>query len=558
LTVVATGLLYWHTLRYLKPVQWYGRVWFRLWRPPVDVGEPAPGLRARTGAWQRPARRTPSMLGAGRFRFLNLERPLPATDGWNDATIEKLWLYNLHYFDDLNAADAPSRELWHVALLQRWVKENPPPAGNGWEPYPTSLRIVNWVKWALSGHDLPPACVQSLALQARWLARRMEWHLMGNHLFANAKALVFAGLFFEGPEARKWLAKGLGVIASELPEQVLPDGGHFERSTMYHALFLEDLLDLVNIAAVWPAQVEAVHAAHWRKSAAQMLEWLEGLTHPDGQIAFFNDAALGIAPEPAALREYGQRLGLTVQTLQTLQALQAPQAPALQHWPDSGYVRLSSPHAVALLDVAPVGPDYLPGHAHADTLSLELSVAGQRVVVNGGTSRYGSGPERTRERSTSAHSTVEVAGQDSSEVWGGFRVARRARPFDLAVGRDSNSVSVACSHDGYRRLAGQPVHRRTWSLRTRSMTVTDAIIGGGHHVGVARFILHPAVTLNSVEDGTWTASLAGGRLLRISVGSGRAQLEVARYAFEFGKVVETQCLAVHLLEGQAVTHFGWE
>lgn len=552
MTVLATSQRYWHTLRYLRPVQWYGRLWFRLWRPRVDVSAPTPGILAHDGLWQPPARRAPSMLGPGRFRFLNLEHRLPATGGWNEAALEKLWLYNLHYFDDLNATGAANRAQWHVALLQRWVAENPPTAGNGWEPYPTSLRIVNWVKWALSGQALPPACVQSLVLQARWLAGRMEWHLLGNHLFANAKALVFAGLFFEGPEARRWLAKGLGVIARELPEQVLPDGGNFERSTMYHALFLEDLLDLINVVTVWPRQIEEADAALWRKSAAQMQEWLEGLTHPDGQIAFFNDAALGMAPEPAALREYAQRLGLHVQPLST------PSAPSLRHWPDSGYVRLSSPQAVALLDVAPVGPDYLPGHAHADTLSFELSLAGQRVIVNGGTSRYGLGPDRTRERSTSAHSTVEVDAQDSSEVWGGFRVARRARPFDLAVGRDSDSVWVACSHDGYRRLAGQPVHRRTWSLRTLGMTVTDEITGGGHHVGVARFILHPAVTIYSVGDGTWTATLAGGRLLRISVGSGRGQLEMARYAPEFGKVVETECLAVHLLEGQAVTNFGWE
>lgn len=554
MTVLATGQRYWHTLRYLKPVQWYGRVWFRLWRPPVDVGKPAPGLRARAGAWQLPARRAPSMLGADRFRFLNLERPLPLTGGWNDGSIEKLWLYNLHYFDDLNATGAANRALWHVALLQRWVAENPTTAGNGWEPYPTSLRIVNWVKWALGGHELPLACVQSLALQTRWLAGRMEWHLLGNHLFANAKALVFAGLFFEGPEARKWLAKGLGVIERELPEQVLPDGGNFERSTMYHALFLEDLLDLVNVAALWPGQIEAMNAALWRKTAGHMLEWLRGLLHPDGQIAFFNDAALGIAPEPAALREYAQRLGLDVKTQQV------PQALALQHWPDSGYVRLSSPQAVALLDVAPVGPDYLPGHAHADTLSFELSVASQRVVVNGGTSRYGLGPERTRERSTSAHSTVEVAGQDSSEVWSGFRVARRAYPFDLELVQDSAKVSVACSHDGYRRLPGQPVHRRSWSMDETGLTVTDTVMdtaGGCSHPAFARFILHPSARITQVGESKWNVSLAEGQV-RMQLESGRGQLEMSVYAPEFGRVVETRCVKVELVGGRSVMRILWD
>ena len=39
---------------------------------------------------------------------------------------------------------------------------------------------------------------------------------------------------------------------------------------------------------------------------------------------------------------------------------------------DSGYIRLNSKQAVAIIDTAPVGPDYIPGHAHADTLSFEF------------------------------------------------------------------------------------------------------------------------------------------------------------------------------------------
>src|SRR5690606_10982261 len=137
---------------------------------------------------------------------------------------------------------------------------------------------------------------------------------------------------------------------------------------------------------------------------------------------------------------------------------------------DSGYFRLSNQAAVAILDVARVGPDYLPGHAHADTLSFELSIADQRVVVNGGTSRYGDGPERHLERSTAWHSTVEVAGENSSEVWGGFRVGRRAYPFDLKTSEKPGLLEVSCSHNGYRYMRGKPIHTRTWRLEDDSLT----------------------------------------------------------------------------------------
>ena len=543
---------YWNTLRYLKPVQLYGRLWFRLHRPRLDPVA-APTLREAAGHWQVPASRSANMLGPATFRFLNHEHGLPEQGGWNDAALEKLWLYNLHYFDDLNAKGASGRLAWHRDLIERWVAENPPTAGNGWEPYPTSLRIVNWVKWELAGNRLPAAALPSLTLQARWLTRRLEWHLLGNHLFANAKALVMAGLFFDGAEANDWLEKGLKIIAAQLPEQVLPDGGHFERSPMYHALFLEDLLDLVNAAGQWPMRVPAATQDDWRETASRMLGWLKTMTHPDGELALFNDAASGIAPDLAALQAYAVRLGIG--PVVSGRALDCGEA-RLTELPDSGYLRLEQPGAVALLDVAPVGPDYLPGHAHADTLSFELSVAGQRVVVNGGTSCYGTSAQRLRERGTAAHSTVQVAGQDSSEVWGGFRVARRARPFGKAVSAKGGVLEVGCSHDGYRRLPGQPVHRRTWRMDRSSLQVSDAVQGGSHGA-VARFLLHPGIHVQGGKQGHWVLSNPGVGDVTASVEHGMASLEPAGYAPEFGMVLPTSCLAVDMPAGQAVTRFEW-
>ena len=541
---------YWHTLKHLKPGQFYGRVWFKVYRPRVNALASDLALRVPKGNWKTSSARAISLLGPDQFEFLNQTHSLSIIGGWNDAGIEKLWLYNLHYFDDLNAADAGNRCVWHQLLIERWVQENPPALGNGWEPYPTSLRIVNWVKWLASGNAAVPGMLDSLALQAGWLTKRLEWHLLGNHLFANAKALVFAGLVFEGRQAAAWLATGLKVITRELPEQVLADGGNFERSPMYHAIFLEDVLDLVNAAAQWPGLVPEAQVSVWRETAARMLVWLTGMTHPDGAIALFNDAAFGVAPGVAELQAYAGRLG--IKSPAKLAVLGAK----LLHFPETGYVRLQTSEAVALLDVAPVGPDYLPGHAHADTLSFELSVFGQRVVVNGGTSRYGLGPERLRERSTAAHSTVQVAGQNSSEVWGGFRVARRAYPFDLQLQDEAGVLKVACSHDGYKCLPGAPVHRREWVLGASILQVSDTV-RGGTHAALARYILHPDVQISAAGSNSWQLTLVGGQNLRVLVLAGNGHIEPTSYAPEFGTVLPTQCLAVELTQGQARVEWLW-
>lgn len=421
------------------------------------------------------------MTGPQAMHFLGVERELVVAGDWNRADWPKLWLYNAHYFDDLVADDAPVREEWHRGLIHRWLDENPIAQGNGWEPYPASLRIVNWIKWTLGGNVLDSGAVRSLAVQARYLRRRLEIHLLGNHLWANAKALVFAGVFFKGDEAAGWLRKGAVLVERELAEQFLPDGGHFERSPMYHSILLEDVLDLVQLDRVYPGVLPAPLVARLREGAGAMLRWLRVMTHPDGDIALFNDAAFGIAPPLAGLEAYADALGVAYDT--------APLA-ALEVLAESGYVRMTAGAAVLVADVGPVGPDYLPGHAHADTLSFELSLHGRRVLVNGGTSTYEAGPLRLRQRGTAMHNTVQVDGADSSEVWGSFRVARRARPMAVCWADEGGALVLEAAHDGYRRLPGCVVHSRRWELSAGGLAVVDALSG---RLGdaVARFRFAP-------------------------------------------------------------------
>ena len=424
------------------------------------------------------------MLGPTTFRFLNVEGSLQAASDWDDARRPHLWRFNLHYFDDLTARDADARCAWHRDLVARWMTDNPPGSGTGWNPYPTSLRVVNWIKWMRAGGSgdgaLDARMIGSLAIQARCVESLVEHHIGGNHLIANAKALLFAGATFRGPEADRWLRFGHELLVSQLDEQILPDGGHYERSPMYQATVLEDVLDLVNLGEAESSLTGAL-VERLRDTATRMLFWLRVMTHPDGDIAFFNDAAFGIAGRYAELAAYARRLKITPDERAF---------GAVESLPDSGYHRLTRGPAVLLCDAAPVGPDHLPAHAHADTLSFELSIRDRRQIVNTGTSTYEPGPERQRQRATAAHNTVEVDGEDSSEVWSGFRVARRARPEGVSARVTDGAAVLEAGHDGYRRLRGRVTHRRRWTLSESSLLVEDALEGRCDRAR-ARFHLHP-------------------------------------------------------------------
>ena len=540
-----TALLYWHTLRHMKPVQFTARVSRKLIKPKPDL-RAAPDLRPKTGLWQCPPAPAPSLMDKRTFLLLNQSGAVRDAKDWNAPEQDKLWLYNLHYFDDLRAEEANKRTDWHQDQMALWIAQNPPGQGNGWEAYPLSLRIVNWIKWALAGHELKADWRHSLVVQARYLSGSIESHLLGNHLLANAKALVFAGLFFGGAEAEGWLRKGLRIYAQQLPEQILSDGGHFERSPMYHALILEDLLDLLNLAGAYPGVVGKDVIAQWERITDAMRHWLKVMTHPDGQISFFNDAAFGIAASPGALDDYAQALG---------QIPSASLVDGVVHLEASGYIRVQRGAMVALLDVGPIGPDYLPGHAHADTLSFELSLYGQRVVVNSGTSEYGTGSERQRQRATAAHSTLELAGQSSSEMWSGFRVAQRARPRNLECLTGDEVLIIRCSHDGYARLSGKHIVTRTWEFCKNRLDVRDDFSGRGVSA-IARLHLHPNINAELSKEGVHLSDKEGIDIY-VEYDGEHVSITEGTYHPEFGISLKNKCIEMTSIDKHTNAIFYW-
>jgi uncharacterized heparinase superfamily protein len=278
-----------------------------------------------------------------------------------------------------------------------------------------------------------------------------------------------------------------------------------------------------------------------------MLCWIETMSHPDGEIVLFNDAAFGIAPSPAQLKSYANRLCVNAFS---------GTAKEVTHLPDTGYIRVRKGPVDTFIDAGLCGPDYLLGHAHADTLSFEFSFKGQRVIVDSGTSCYGGGPERTRQRSTVAHNTVTIDGRDSSEVWGGFRVARRARPCGLEVRETGEEIMISCSHDGYRRLPNRPDHQRQWVFREKELSIRDTV-AGEFASATGRFYFHPEVKLHMAGLDAGTVELPSGQKLDLQFRGGRGAVKPSTYHPEFGKCISNQCIEIEFTSPELFTTFHW-
>ncbi len=425
----------------------------------------------------------PTAIAAGTFTFLDDERALGWPADWDQAGASHLWRFHLHYVEWAWALAQVGDRDGFARLWRSWTAAIRPGHPDAWAPYVASLRA--WVLCDVSdvlvaGTGLEGEVGVALEAHAAFLERRLELDAGGNHLVKNLKALVGLGVFLGSPTR---IDRARELLARQLPVQVLADGGHFERSPSYHCQVLGDLLDIQGLlAAAGERPVGGLDDAIGR-----MQRWLGAMVGDGGDVPILNDGAPVGAARVA-------RLG-PVATADRLVVLE-----------ESGYVVVRPDgRSRAVLDVGDPCPDELPAHAHADCLSFVLDVDGSAVIADTGTSTYEPGERRAYERSTAAHNTVEVDGQDQTEVWGAFRAGHRARGLLERAVDDGTTVTVVASHDGYRRLPGSPVHRRTWELTPGRLLVHDEVSGGGHHEVVSRLHLptsgRQAVTITATGNG---------------------------------------------------------
>ena len=430
------------------------------------------------------------------FFFIGREVHFPEQVDWSCNGLDTLWSYNLHYFDFINSRNSNTNTL--LALIDDWIKHHQPQSKPGWASYPTSLRIVNWIKFDLKHGIFSEYELNSLFTQCRWLCHRIEYDILANHLLANAKALLFGGMFFKGPEPGFWLKTGMSILNKELDEQINSDGSHFELSPMYHSIVLEDLLDIRLMHSldnpVFPAEL----VFKIDKLIEHMMVFTDSVTHPDGEVAFFNDSAMGISLNQQQLLEYRATVH---------QILDKPSAPqsirnkkeSTGKYPDipsSGYIKSLMNEFCLISNVAPIAPSYQPAHSHADTLSFELSICQQRVLVNSGTSTYNISALRDFQRSTRAHNTIEIDDKNSSDVWSAFRVAKRAKVLHHSRHTSKEKLIVSGSHGGYKTWFGGVIHSREWTLENQKLTVKDTL-DGRYRIARLFFYFHPDVSLES-------------------------------------------------------------
>ena len=396
----------------------------------------------------------------------------------------------IHYLDWIH--ELSDEEF--CAYSRDWIQQNGRPTGSrpwrtSWNSYGLSIRCMNWLRGlGERGARLDPESRRQItaevARQLGFLERNLERDLGGNHLLKDLTALFAGGCYFAGADADRWTQRATDLLARELPEQLLADGMHYERSHSYHALVFLDLLECHHAMPNSP-----LREALWQRlhAAAQPLT---DLTHPDGGPSLFNDGGMTKSP-PAD----------DVLTLFAEQGGAAPTRRAVFDFPDAGYSGLRSEGELLIVDCGPIGPDHLPAHGHGDLLAFEWSVGGRRIFVDFGVYEYNAGEWRARSRATSSHNTVTVDGRDQCDFWSAFRVGRRARVLEREWRRAGDGFVLTGSHDGFRNLGGQPTHRRRVVAKPGHLKLLDEVKGGRGQPVESRLLLHPECEVSTTPTG---------------------------------------------------------
>jgi hypothetical protein len=477
--------------------------------------------------------------------------------------------------------------------LRSWWAANPFLSGVHWTSgIELGVRLVSWVWIRRLLHDWTK--VEDLFETNEDALRQIWWHQeylssfssrgssANNHVVAEAAGRLAAACAFPWyAESPAWLADAADQLERELAANTFDSGVNRELATDYHRFVTElGLVAAVEATAVgrpldsgtWPRLAAGLDAA------AAMLD-VSGRPPRQGD----GDEGRALVLDDPDTDAWGLVLGLggalvgprawwperpdsvAAAMVRPLMGshrplLHRPSAPPTD-FPDAGIYLLRTPaedgpEIWCRCDGGPHGFLSIAAHAHADALSVEVRHNGVEVLVDPGTYCYHGEPEwRSYFRSTLAHNTVEVDGENQSVEGGPFLWSThtdahvtRAEVGDLAA------QTWSAFHTGYARLDTSLRHERTVTLdrRSRRLTIVDVLTGRVPHTLRLAFHVGPEVRVRlagSVAELSWTregedvgAELRLPGALRWTAHRGETDPVLGWYSPRFGERVPTTTL----------------
>lgn len=527
---------YYHTVRYLRKSQIYYLLRNKVQRKAAVTEEKAPAF-GLLSLWMERLDMHPDYqkrfsveeILSGEITLL-YEKGDVKSEGWKHIEKSHLWNFNLQYLEFLIPLAGAYRETKEASYYQcfrwyccKWMEDCEKGTGDAWHPYTISLRLTNlWIcidgfgSILFEDREFFEKLQNSMYAQYLHLQKKLERHLLGNHYFENLKAVLLGALCFKEPSVYEQYKD---LFRREIEEQIFPDGVHYERSLMYHKIILEDLMRVTKAIS----QADTLFHAELLTIIKKMTDAMYSLEEGMGRTPLFNDAGDNVARSMISL------LAVLREEFFILPA-------SKQAFEQAGYYCIRHKNKKLLFDAGEIAPDDMPGHGHCDALSFELSYQGRPLFVNSGTGQY-QGAYRTYFRSTRAHNTVVMDGEEQSQCWGEHRVAKRI-----------SKVFGACGEnwvEGQIETCSGKLQARRMEFQGDVLEIWDKTKGQVQ----AYFHLAPEYEYVQMENGILVCDKEKNNICLIKgMPNDRMQIhkegELCLYAPEFGKMEQIQVLEI--------------
>ena len=416
----------------------------------------------------------PNAFKEGQFKFLN-ESIDYKKDCWWLGSQTYLWHYNINYFDFINSSSlCPETS---TKFINDWIdcyKKNK----YAKDPYPASLRLVNWVKFFSKNQDkLDSNIISSIYKQASLLYRTIEYHIAANHLLTNAKALLFCGFFFDDENSKKFIIKGLKILNKEIDEQFFIDGCHYERTPSYQTVMLEDLLDIYNLLSKKTdnCYIPDRFIQKLKQKIKNAYKFTAMISYKNKYICLFNDSSKVSTVNLRHLKKY--YFSLIGEDQESL-----PPSPFLSA---SNFLIYELDDSKFISSCGPASPDYQPGHFHDGIFAFELFHKGKKLITNLGVSTYEKSIQRLNEKSLAFQSTFSVESKNANEIWSAFRLARRSQVKKIFESPDEFSFS----QNGFDKIHHIGIHTRTFKFKGRKISINDILSSKNTYNCCSRFFV---------------------------------------------------------------------
>ncbi len=481
-------------LAYAGAALWFNGLFYRR----TLGGRRARGLAfAPQESWPGDARRGVAIL-RNEYVFAGYAETEPETL-WRARSATDDWLAALHSFDwlrDLRAVGGETARRRGRDLVIDWLKREDRWRPVSWRPDVLAQRLANWLTYA--EYLLPPdeetdarPFLRSLARQSNHLRRVAGLLDPGVERLVVLRGLVYAGVCI-AEQARR-LPRWLDLLSAEIDAQVATDGGHLTRSPAVQFAILRHLVELRTLLR--DSGIETPQAV--QNAIDRMAPMVRFFRHGDGGLALFNDTN---EDENWLIDIVLSRAG----------ARGKPPAEA----PHMGFQRMMANRTLVLMDTGPAAPAGFDAQAHAGTLSFEMSVGRQRLIVNCGAYVGAREDWRIAQRTTAAHSTMTIDDLNSAEILGGKVIGVRPRLADAAHREADGSFWIDAGIAEYCGISGLGHRRRLYlSSNGGDLRGEDTIVCKGNHRFAVRFHLHPSVTASLAQN-------AESVLLRLGDGGG--------------------------------------